>query len=145
MDEGVRMRLVSKGEPGLKGAPAGSLYVAVEIEPHQFFMREGTDIHVTVPISYSQAVLGGRVMVPDLGGEQEVTLPAGTQPGAVKMFRGRGARNLQGHGYGNLVITFQLHVPTSTTDKQKEILKEFGDGDALPSVTEFRMRRDRRY
>ena len=140
MSEGVRLRVPNKGEPGVKGAPAGNLYVQVEIEPHQFFTREGYDIHVTVPISISQAVLGGKVTVPTLNGEQKVALGPGTQPGTVKILRNHGAKNLQGDGYGNLVVEFQVHVPTSTSAEQKELLAAFAKQEKVPSVTEFHMR-----
>src|SRR5690606_36681535 len=87
VDTGDRIRLAGEGEAGPPGSPPGDLYVEVRVRPHPIFERDGDDLHCEVPIRISQAALGDTVVVPTLGGEAEIRIPAETQTGKVLCLR----------------------------------------------------------
>jgi molecular chaperone DnaJ len=125
IEDGSQMRLSGEGEGGLAGGPAGDLYVVIHVRPHQFFTREGNDLHCAVPITFAQAALGAEVDVPVLGGLARLKIPAGTQNGASLRLRGKGMPALQGRGKGDAVYTAVVEVPTKLTAKQRELLEAF--------------------
>ena len=125
IEDGSQMRLGGEGEGGLAGGPAGDLYVVIHVRPHQFFTREGNDLHCAVPITFAQAALGAEVDVPVLGGLARLKIPAGTQNGASLRLRGKGMPVLQGRGKGDAVYTAVVEVPTKLTAKQRELLEAF--------------------
>lgn len=126
MSEEVRLRIANQGEPGMKGAGAGHLYVQVQIQPHPRFQRNGYDVHVTVPITISQAMMGARIQVPGIDGDQTVAISPGTQPGSHKVLRNHGIRHLNNsQQYGDLIIHFKVEIPRKLTDKQRELMEEF--------------------
>lgn len=125
VDNGMQLRLAHKGEAGSEGAPAGHLYVDIHVEPHEFFQRDGADLHCEIPISFSQAALGTELTVPLLKGEkEEITVPRGTQSGAVFSINGKGLSRIQGAGRGDLHVTVVVKTPTSLTKRQEELLRE---------------------
>src|SRR4029079_7194794 len=93
---GQRIRLTREGHAGLVGGRAGDVYVEVRIRPDERFVREGDDIYGTVDLTFTQAPLGATLTIPTLEGEEELELPAGTQPGEIVVLRGRGMPVLQG-------------------------------------------------
>jgi DnaJ-class molecular chaperone len=101
------------------------LLVQVLVEPDKYFERDGYDVHVQIPISLTQAVLGGTVDVKTLSGEVEMKIPKGCQPDTKLMLRGRGIQQLHGAGKGNQVVHLQLQIPTEITPRQEELLREF--------------------
>jgi len=125
VDTGTRLRLRGEGEPGLRGGPPGDLYVIVVVEPHDIFERHEDDLYCQVRLSFTQAALGGEVMAPTLEGEEKIHVKAGTQPGEVVRFPGRGVPHLRGGGRGDLVVQLQVEVPRKLTKRQKELLREF--------------------
>lgn len=125
IDNGMSLRLAEKGAEGDPGAPPGNLLVQVLVEPDKYFERDGYDVHVQIPISLTQAVLGGTVDVKTLSGEVEMKIPKGCQPDTKLMLRGRGIQQLHGAGKGNQVVHLQLQIPTEITPRQEELLREF--------------------
>ncbi|MCW2278131.1 molecular chaperone DnaJ [Heliophilum fasciatum] len=126
VDSGMRIRVPGEGEGGQRGGPAGDLYVFVEVRPHALFEREGEDVLCHVPINIVQATLGGEIEIPTLDGKVNVKIPEGTQNGTVQRIRGKGIKRLRGTGRGDQRIYFHVTTPTKLTDKQKELLEEFG-------------------
>jgi molecular chaperone DnaJ len=123
VDTGVNLRLAGEGDCGLRGAPAGNLFVRINVEADPFFERDGTDIHVKVPLSISQAVMGATISVPTVKGEADVVVPPGTQPGDTVVLRGKGVRRLGASSSGNMVVHLQLQVPKPPLSvKAKELL-----------------------
>jgi molecular chaperone DnaJ len=124
---GQRIRLGGAGHAGLVGGPAGDVYVEVRIRPDERFVREGDDIYTTVDLTFTQAALGATVAVPTLGGEEELDLPPGTQPGEIVVLRGRGMPVLQRHGRGDQRILVTVRVPSRLNDEQRRLLREFDE------------------
>ena len=104
INDGQRIRLAGKGEPGVNGGPAGDLYVQVMIKPHDIFQREGDDLHADLPISFTTAALGGEVSVPTMDTETRITIPEGTQSGKILRLRGKGVPNVRSHVKGDLYV-----------------------------------------
>jgi molecular chaperone DnaJ len=126
VEEGTRMRLAGKGEAGLRGAPAGDLYVFLSIKPHDLFQRDGTDIYCRVPIPMTRATLGGHVEVPTVdGGRARVSIPAGTQSGHRFRLRGKGMSVLRSQQRGDMYIQAEVETPVNLSRKQRELLQEF--------------------
>ena len=127
IDNGMNLRLAGKGAEGDPGAPAGNLLVQVLVEEDNYFVRDGFDVHTEIPISVSQAVLGGTVDVKTLNGEVEMKVPKGCQPDTKLMLRGKGIQRLQSSGKGNQVVHLKLVIPKDITKRQEELLREFDE------------------
>jgi molecular chaperone DnaJ len=125
VETGNTIRLTGEGELGSYGGPPGDLYVYLTVEEHPFFIREGQDIILEIPISFAQAALGTEIDVPTLSGSTKLKIPAGTQPGQVFRLKGKGFPHLRGSGSGDEVCRISVEVPTKITSKQKELLQEF--------------------
>jgi len=126
VDTGDRIRLTGEGEPGDKGAPSGDLYVQINVHPHDFFEREGNDLHCTVPISIVTAALGGRLEVPTLDSRAEIDIPEGTQSGKQFRLRGKGVRSVRSASLGDLYCTVMVETPVKLNRAQKDLLRDFG-------------------
>jgi molecular chaperone DnaJ len=122
---GQRIRLTGEGHAGLVGGRAGDAYVEVRIRPDERFVREGDDIYATVDLTFTQAALGATLSIPTLDGEEELELPAGTQPGEILVLRGRGMPILQGYGRGDQRILVNVLVPRRLSAEQRRLLREF--------------------
>jgi molecular chaperone DnaJ len=127
VDTGSRLRSSGNGEAGLRGGPTGDLYVVLHVKAHEIFHREGDDLLCEVPVSFVQASLGAEIEVPTLSGKAEIKLPPGTQPGTMFRLKGKGVKNVQGHGHGDLHVRINVEVPTHLTGAQKAKLQEFSD------------------
>jgi molecular chaperone DnaJ len=127
VDTGARLRLAGEGEAGTNGGPAGDLYVVIHVKEHEMFERQGNNLYVNVPVTFSQAALGAEVKVPTLDGEETVTIPEGTQTGSIFRIKGKGIVSLQGHGRGDLFVVTTILTPTRLTREQKRLLEEFAD------------------
>ena len=129
IDNGQSIRLAGKGEPGEKGGPDGDLLITMQIQPHKVFTRQGNNLYLEVPITFVQAALGDEISVPMLdGSEEKYTVKAGTQPGAVVHLKGKGVPSVRNNrNIGDLVVKFNVTVPTGLTDKQKEHLLAFNE------------------
>lgn len=126
-EEGLNLRFTGSGEAGKKGGPAGDLYVVLHVKAHKFFERDGNDIYCEIPITFVQAALGTEMEVPTLDGSVKMKVPEGTQTGTVFRLRGHGVPYRRGSGRGDQHVRVLVATPTKLTDKQKEILQEFGD------------------
>jgi len=126
VDDGVTMRLAGQGEPGERGGPGGNLYITLNVKPHAFFKRHNNDIILEMQINVAQAALGDSVKVPTLDGDRQITVPAGTQSGAIFRLRGLGIPHLRSNGRGDQLIVVQVAVPTRLSSKQKELFQELG-------------------
>ena len=136
IDDGQTISKPGGGNAGVNGGPAGDLLVTVIVHPHPRFERDGTSVLLEQEISYAQAALGAEVEVPTLDGKVKLTIPEGTQPGAVFRLRGKGIPYLRGGGRGDQFVTVNIKVPKNLTGSQKELLHQFAasmgelDGDA---------------
>ncbi len=131
VEDGTRIRLAGEGEAGLRGGPAGDLYIFVATKPHPFFQRDGADLFCRVPISMVQAALGGEIAVPTIGGgETKVKITEGTQSGKQFKVKSKGMPVLRSRDVGDLYIQVTVETPQSLTKRQRELLAEF---DALSS------------
>src|SRR5438067_1130289 len=122
---GSRLRSSRNGEAGIRGGPAGDLYVVLHIKEHPVFQRDEDDLYCEVPISFAVAALGGEVPVPTLEGKANLRIPAGTQSGQVFKLRGKGIANLEGRGRGDLLARVIVEVPTRLNSEQRRKLEEF--------------------
>ncbi|HVM47332.1 MAG TPA: molecular chaperone DnaJ [Candidatus Acidoferrum sp.] len=125
VDTGSRLRSAGNGEAGFRGGPVGDLYVVLHVKAHPIFQRDGDDLLCEVPISFVDAALGAEVEVPALDGKTSIRVPPGTQPGTMFRLRGKGIKNVQGYGRGDLHIRVNVEVPTHLTAAQKAKLQEF--------------------
>ena len=125
VDGGSRLRSSGNGEAGIRGGPPGDLYVVLHVKRHELFGREGDDLLCEVPISFTQAALGAVIKVPTLTDHADVKVPPGTQPGTVFRLKGKGIRNVQGYGTGDLLARVQIEVPTRLNATQRAKLDEF--------------------
>jgi molecular chaperone DnaJ len=125
VDTGSRLRSAGNGEAGLRTGPPGDLYVVLHVKPHQIFQRDGDDLLCEVPVNFVQAVLGAEISVPTLDGNAEINIPPGTQPGSMFRLKGKGVKNIQGYGSGDLHVRINVEVPTHLTAAQKAKLQEF--------------------
>jgi molecular chaperone DnaJ len=123
--DGQRLRITGEGGAGAQGGRSGDLYVAIAVRPDDLFARDGDDLVYRLDLTMVDAALGTTVNVPALDGEIEVDLPAGTQPGEVKVFRNRGVPSLHGYGRGALKVVVNVQVPRRLTAEQREVLEQF--------------------
>lgn len=143
VDDGTRIRLSGEGEAGLRGGPAGDLYIFVSLKPHRLFKRDGTTLFAQVPMSFTTAALGGEIAVPGIDRENVTAkIPGGTQSGRQFRVRGRGMPALNGHGLGDLVLQVEVETPAKLTRRQRELLEEFqaterDHADTLPKSSGF--------
>ena len=127
VETGSRLRLAGQGEGGVRGGPAGDLYVLLHVKPVDLFQREGTELLCEIPVPMHIAALGGDVNVPTLDGFASLKIDAGTETGKIYRLRGKGAPSLDGHGYGDLHVRVVVEVPIRLDSKLKKILKDFSD------------------
>jgi molecular chaperone DnaJ len=125
VDTGSRLRSVGNGQAGMRGGPHGDLYVILHVKPHEIFQRDGDDLLCEVPVGFVQAALGTEIEVPTLNGKAEIKIPAGTQPGTMFRLKGKGVKNVQGYGHGDLHVRVLVEVPTHLSSAQKTKLEEF--------------------
>ena len=121
---GQRLRLSGEGEAGPAGGPAGDLYVVIHVQDHPFFQRDGNDLFCEIPLNYPTLAMGGEITIPTLEGEENFTVPEGTQSGATFTLRGRGMPDVSGRGRGNLIVRVKLVTPRKLTRDQKKLLEE---------------------
>jgi molecular chaperone DnaJ len=137
VDTGSQLRIAGEGEPGLQGGPPGDLYVVVRAREHRVFKRDGTSLFCELPVTVAQAALGGSVEVPTLeGGKTKVTLPEGTQPGAVLRVRGQGVPQLGGKGRGDLHVLVRVVVPHKLNAEQKKLMEQLAKTLPAPEIRE---------
>jgi molecular chaperone DnaJ len=127
VDSGSQLRIAGEGEAGQAGGPSGDLYVFLRVEDHPFFKRDGSDLYCEVPISFSQAALGASIDVPTPeGGHARLTVPEGSQTGAVLRLRSHGVPHLGHKGRGDLNVALRVVVPTRLTGEQRKLIEQLG-------------------
>jgi molecular chaperone DnaJ len=126
IDNGMRIKMSGYGDAGHAGGPAGDLYVFVTVESHEIFERDGNDILLDLPISFTEAALGCKKDVPGLHSHScRITIPEGTQNGKIFRVKSEGFPNVHGQGKGDLLVKIFVETPTKLTERQTELLKEF--------------------
>ncbi|MGB0534157.1 MAG: molecular chaperone DnaJ [Paracoccaceae bacterium] len=126
VETGTRIRLSNEGEAGLRGGPAGDLYIFIEVREHKIFQRDGNSLFCRIPVSMSGAALGGDIEVPTMdGGRSRVKIPAGSQSGRQMRLRGKGMPSIKSAQKGDMFIEIAVETPVNLTSKQRELLREF--------------------
>ncbi len=125
VDSGSRLRLTGEGGSGKLGGPPGDLYVFITVKPHKTFVRNDTDVICKVDISFVQAALGDKIMVPTLKGEKPLVIPKGTQYGDTFRLQGEGIASLRRNYRGDQIIQVDIKTPKHLSKKQESLLKEF--------------------
>ena len=125
IDNGQTIIMNGDGEPGMRGGPSGDLYIVVGVKPHKLFRREGYNLILDFPISFTTAALGGDVEVPTLSGPIKYRIPEGTQPGTEFRIKNQGIQMLRGSGKGDLILRTKVEIPKRLNSKQKELLLQF--------------------
>lgn len=126
LESGARIAVPGRGHAGARGGPPGDLYVTVSVEPHPFLVRQGADLHVTLPVAVHEAGLGAVVQVPTLDGPVRVRIPSGAASGRVVVARGQGGVRADTGERGDLVITLQIVLPAALDERSRSLLREFG-------------------
>ncbi|NQU38605.1 MAG: molecular chaperone DnaJ [Lentisphaerae bacterium] len=130
VDSGSRLRLSGKGEGGVRGGPAGDLYVVMHVRQHDLFERRESDLYCEIPIPPHMAALGGEVQVPTIDGYAKLKLSPGTENGKVYRLRGRGMSDVDGYGRGQMHVRVVLETPAKLSSAQKKALKVVADLDS---------------
>ncbi|MFO1160712.1 MAG: J domain-containing protein [Reyranellaceae bacterium] len=125
---GQTLRLKGQGMPGTKGRPAGDAYVEIHVEPHAFFEARDSDIHVEVPVTVPEAVLGGRIRVPTVGGPVMLSVPAGSNSGTSLRLKGRGLLDRKSGQRGDQYVKLKLVLPDAPDSALKEFAEKWAEG-----------------
>ncbi|MFM8748420.1 MAG: molecular chaperone DnaJ [Aestuariivirga sp.] len=126
VEDGTRIRLASEGEAGVRGGPAGDLYIFLSVRPHEFFQRDGADLFCKVPVSMTTAAMGGDIEVPTIDGKKaRVGIPEGTQTGKQFRLRGKGMPVLRSSQTGDMYIQVAVETPVNLSRRQRELLRDF--------------------
>ena len=122
-DTGTRVRLAGQGRPGLRGGPAGDLYLRLRVRPHPFFVRSGDDLELDLPVTIPEAVLGAKVEVPTPEGPVTMTVPPRSKNGRILRVRGKGVAR-RGGGSGDLRVRLVVQLPETDDARLDEIARE---------------------
>jgi curved DNA-binding protein len=125
VNNGSRIKVAGKGEPGIGGGPSGDLYLVVSVKPHRTFQRRDSDLHVEVSVPLIDAVLGGEVEVSSLKGKLSLKIPPETQNGKVFRLAGQGMPKIGANKKGDLLAKVNVMLPQKLTDKEKELFNQF--------------------
>ncbi len=131
LDNGSKVRVAGKGEPGQYHGAAGHVYIVLHVRPHAYFSRQGHDILSDVPVTLTEVLLGAQVDVPTIDGHATMTLPAGTQNGRRFRLRGKGVPSLHGGVRGDHYVTVKVVLPEALDDRSLELLQEFAERNPL--------------
>ena len=126
IEDGKTLRLKSQGLSGVGGGESGDAFITVEIAPHAFFRREGQNIHVDLPVSLSEAVLGATVSVPTIDGQVSMRVPAGSNSGSVLRLRGKGVRDQKNGRRGDQYVKLVITLPDKADDRLRKFAEEWG-------------------
>ncbi len=127
VDTGDKIRLQGEGEASESGGPAGDLFVAIRVKPHEIFQRDGADLQCTVPINFATAAVGGELEVPTLDGRVKLKIPAGTQTEKLFRVRGKGVTPVRGGPQGDLLCRVRIETPVNLGSEQRDLLMAFHD------------------
>ncbi len=140
IDNGSHLRLTGQGEAGLRGGPTGDLYIAIRVRPHPIFKREGNTIICEIPITFTQAALGGEIRVPTLNGRAKLKVPPGTQTNKIFRLRKMGIPHLHSAGRGDQWVKVIIETPVNLSTEQKQLLKRLEEverGNGQPKARDF--------
>ena len=127
VDNGNQVRVIGEGQPGINGGPNGNFYLELEVQPHRFFRRSGTDLLLDLDINIAQAALGDEISIPTLEGSEKLRIPPGTQPGKVFKLKDKGIPLVNRQGSrGNQLVTVNVQIPTQLNAEQKQLLESLG-------------------
>ena len=127
IDEGMTLRMAGYGQGGKEGGENGDLFIQIHIQPHEFFKRDGQDIMLNVPISFTQAALGDTIEVPTVDGNASMKIPAGTQSGTKFRLRGKGVKSVRSSTRGNQYVVVNVETPTNLSKDEKELFEKLGN------------------
>lgn len=127
VDDGMRVRLQGEGQASPDGGPAGDAYCFIQVRPHSIFRREGSDLAIELPLSYSQAVLGTTVEIPTLDGKKSITIPSGTQSSEVFELRGMGMPDPRSGMRGDMLVQTFVEIPSKVSGEQEELLRKLAE------------------
>jgi molecular chaperone DnaJ len=123
VDEGSKIRLAGKGEPGRNGGPPGDLFIHVHLRPHPFLERRGSDLYLDLPVTVGEATLGASVTVPTPAGDVSLRIPAGSQSGQRLRLRGRGVKDAKSNVTGDLYVRLLVQVPRDGGDQTRRAVE----------------------
>jgi molecular chaperone DnaJ len=121
---GGRVRVPGKGNAGTMGAPAGDLYLRVDVKPHEFFERRGDDLYTKIPVSVPEATLGAKIEVPTIDGRSLVRIPPGTNSGKTLRLKEKGVPSARNGARGDQYVEIQVVVPQPTDERVRNLMKE---------------------
>jgi molecular chaperone DnaJ len=127
VEDGTRIRYQAEGDAGRSGGPKGDLYIFLTVKQHEFFERDGNDLHCVIPISFPQAALGAELDIPTLEGETKLKIPEGTQSGKEFRVRSKGVPFLNEHGRGDLIVQVMVQTPKKLNKVQRELVRQLAD------------------
>jgi molecular chaperone DnaJ len=127
VDRGTQIRLAGEGQPGVNGGPHGSLYLVLDVKPHQFFKRRENDVLLNLDINVAQATLGAEVPVPTLDGDEMLKIPSGTQPGKIFTLKGKGVPFVRRNGRGDQRVIVNVEIPDKLTKEQRELFEQLAE------------------
>ena len=130
VEDGMRLRVRGEGQIGENNGPAGDLYVEIHLKAHKHFALEGKNVHLTVPISFTQAALGDEIEVPTIDGKATLTIPAGTNSETIIRMKGKGMPSVSRSGSGDQMVKVRIEVPQKLSKKQVELIKQLGEEKA---------------
>ena len=126
------LTLRGQGASGRRNGPVGDLLIMIEVKPDERFERQGDDLEFDLPLSFTQAALGATVLVPTPLGEEQLTVPAGVQPGTVLRLKGKGLPHLGQHGHGDLNVRVHVWIPENLSTEQRRMLEDFAKIEGEP-------------
>jgi molecular chaperone DnaJ len=127
VEDGTRIRYSGEGDSGRFGGPRGDLYVVLSVRAHDFFERDGYDLHCVIPISFPQAALGAEIQIPALDGEVTLRVPEGTANGKQFRIRHQGVPHLNESGRGDLVVEVLVQIPKKLSRTQRELVRQLAE------------------
>ena len=134
IDNGDRLRVSGKGSAGANGGPNGDLYLEFLVSEHEYFIREGDDIYLEVPITITEAILGCKKAIPTLYGNIKLTIPAGTDSGDKQRIKGKGIDNKNNRNKGNMYVIMKVITPKKLSRDQKKLIDSLDKTDLEDSV-----------
>jgi molecular chaperone DnaJ len=124
IDNGQRIRVAGEGEAGYRGSSHGDLYLVVKVSPSKEFQRDGFTLLKELPVSFTQAALGTKVILKTLDGDIELKIPSGTQSGTVLKVKNKGVPHINSSSRGDLLVTVRVIIPSKLSKKEKDLLKQ---------------------
>ena len=124
VQDGQRLRLKGRGSPGMRGGPAGDLYLKIQVLPHPFFRRDGRDVTIDLPVTVAEAALGATVAVPTVHGRTSVRIPPGTASGMRLRLKGQGVAGAKGDGRGDQYCVIRIVPPKALDERRKQLFEE---------------------